>query len=212
MNIIIINTKWIPASVQSKIWTNFMFFIIQVLKPKKCKTKLLGCIYTKFQSLNRRPWKGGVHRCQDDGAGRGNFSTLRMSRQWVTTRLLQTTSWKVNHIKHHVHTFSIMCLWYCKFGIELYWCCNISSFIKRCHTLFYSKVFQNIYPPFLIFQLSLATLHAKKNTKFPSGLWYIHRTSQFMVVRKKHQTRKMLLGKATYFYMMFQTFFIILCP
>ena len=29
---------------------------------------------------------------------------------------------------------------------------------------------------------------------------------------KKHQTRKMLLGKATYFYMMFQTFFIILCP
>ena len=79
-----------------------------------------------------------------------------------------------------------MCLWYCKFGIELYWCCNISSFIKRCHTLFYSKVFQNIYPPFLIFQLSLATLHAKKNTKFPSGLWYIHRTSQFMVVRKKN--------------------------
>ena len=116
-----------------------------------------------------------------------------MSRQWVTTRLLQTTSWKVNHIKwlNHVHTFSIICLWYCKFGIELYWCCNICSFIKKCHTLFYSKAFQNIYPPFLIFQLSFATLHAKKNTKIPSGLWYIHRTSQFMVVsEKKHQTRK----------------------
>ena len=163
--------------------------------PKNAKQNFwdLGCIYTKFQSLNCRPWNGGVHRCQDDGAGRGNFSTLRMSRQWVTTRLLQTTSWKVNHIKwlNHVHTFSIICLWYCKFGIELYWCCNICSFIKRCHTLFYSKAFQNIYPPFLIFQLSFATLHAKKNTKIPSGLWYIHRTSQFMVVsEKKHQTRK----------------------
>ena len=67
-------------------------------------------------------------------------------------------------------------------------CIDVAIFlvIKRCHTLFYSKVFQNIYPPFLIFQLSLATLHAKKNTKFPSGLWYIHRTSQFMVVRKKN--------------------------
>ena len=36
-----INPTWIPASVQSKIWTNFMFFI-QILKPKNCKISFGG--------------------------------------------------------------------------------------------------------------------------------------------------------------------------